>query len=174
MKIKNLTDLFSLKLKALYDMETKLVKALPKMAKAATDPELKQSFEDHLKETQGHVDRIEKAFSLIGLDRGKTDVAGISGIIEDAEWMIGQKLPPAAMDAALISSARYAEHYEMAGYLSAIAMADVLGYDDIVDLLGETLAEEKDADRILSEAAEGSILEQAMSSGSDEGEEDED
>ncbi|HEY9481259.1 MAG TPA: ferritin-like domain-containing protein [Candidatus Paceibacterota bacterium] len=162
MKLESLHDLFALKIMALYDIESEIVKALPKMAKAATDPDLRQSFLDHLEETRGHVERLEAVFSEIGMKPKKTKVMAIRGLVEDTQWLIKEEPSPAALDAGLIASARYVEHYEMAGYLSSVVWAKLLGYSEAAKLLQATLEEEKAADEKLAKAAEESINEKAL------------
>lgn len=152
MKNLKLADLLVLKLNALYDIEKALAKALPKLAKAASDPELKKGFEDHFKETVGHAERLEKAYELIGLKPKKLKVEGIRGIIVDGEWVIKNVMPAAARDANLIRAAQYAEHYEMAGYRGAISWANTLGLTDVVALLQQNLKEEMGADEKLEMA----------------------
>ncbi len=162
MKIETLRDLFVLKIMALYDMESELVKALPKMAKAAGDPELKQSFLDHLEETKEHVTRLEQVFKLIDLKPKKTKVEAIRGLVADAEWLIKQKPSQGLLDAVLISSARYVEHYEMAGYLTGIAWAELLDVPDAIKLFEATLEEERRSDMGLNEIAEEKINDRAL------------
>jgi ferritin-like metal-binding protein YciE len=173
MKLNSLNELFELKLKALYDIETQLVKALPKVAKNATDPDLKKSLEDHLAETKVHAQRLEDIFSMLEMKIAKTKVEAIRGLIADTEWSLDQDAAPAAMDALIIASARYVEHYEMAGYMTAVAWANALGYTEAAELLSATLAEEEAAEETLRSAAEGSINERALEEG-DTDEEDED
>jgi ferritin-like metal-binding protein YciE len=162
MKLESLHDLFALKIMALLDIESEIVKALPKMAKAASDPDLKQSFSDHLEETKGHVERLEAVFGELDLKPKKTKCEAIRGLVEDTEWLIKEKPTRAALDAGLIASARYVEHYEMAGYLSAVVWAKLLGYGEAAKLLQATLEEEKAADEKLAAAAEESINAKAM------------
>lgn len=151
-KIITPTDVFMLKLQALYDIEQQLEKALPKMAKAATDPELADGFMTHLEETKGHIDRLEQIFGMLDAKPKKTASEGIRGIIEDGTWVIQSDAPAAIKDSMLASAARYAEHYEMAGYLSAIEEAGYLEFTDAVDLLTATLSEEQIADTKLAAA----------------------
>jgi ferritin-like metal-binding protein YciE len=152
MKIETLLDLFTLKVMALYDIETQLVKALPKMAKAASDEDLSASFSEHLEETKGHVVRLEEIFEVLDMKPKKSKVEAIAGLIADTEWCIKEDPSPELLDALLIASARYVEHYEMGGYLSAIAWAEELGLDDAAALLNETLEEEQASDEKLAEA----------------------
>ncbi len=161
-KFNNLSDLLELKLKALYDIESEIIKALPKMAKAANNSELRTAFEEHLEETEGQKERLEKVFELLDLKPQKTKVEAIRGLVEDANWLTKQGMPPEALDASLVAAAQYVEHYEMAGYGSAIAWAREMGNDEIADLLTESLTEEEQADKKLSDLAESTINEAAM------------
>lgn len=158
-----LHDLLILKLKALYDVENELLKALPKMAKAAVDEDLKQGFEGHLVQTQEHVERLEKAFSLLNVKPAKTRVEAIRGLIEDANWVIKNLKNTQASDAALIAAAQYVEHYEIAGYGSATEWAELMGHEEVKALLGETLEEEKTTDEKLNALATSKINEEANS-----------
>ncbi len=150
-KYKNLPDMFTMKLQALYDIETHLVKALPKMAKAAMDPVLKAAFTDHLAETKEHVVRLQEAFAILGEKKKKLTVDAIRGLTADAGWCIAHVEKGNALDAALIGAARYVEHYEMAGYLAALEWSDILEQKPVMALLEKTLAEEEGADDILAE-----------------------
>jgi ferritin-like metal-binding protein YciE len=162
MKLNTLNDLLVLKLKALYDIETQLVKALPKMAKAATDPDLKKGFEQHLKETKNQAVRLEKVFKLLKLKPGKTKVEAIRGLVADTEWIIKKKPSKLALDAMLIASSSYVEHYEMAGYMTASDWAETLGFPEVALVLRETLKEEEVTADKLSMLAEKKIDERAM------------
>jgi len=172
---KTLHDAFLDELRDVYDAEKQLVKALPKLAKAATSDELRSAFEAHLEETRGHVSRLEEVFS--GLDekaRGK-HCDGIAGIIEEGKNMMEEDLDEDAMDAGLIASGQRAEHYEMAAYGTLIAWARAMGHTEAVGLLEQTLEEEKAADEKLTEIAESGINEAAAATAhpEDEGEEEE-
>ena len=145
-KINTSNEAFVTKLQALYDIEGALVKALPKLEKAASDPNLKEGFRLHLSETENHVERLEQIFEILDSSPKKLKCEGIRGIIEDGEWVIKSSAPVPIKDAMIASAARYAEHYEMAGYLSAIDHAEMLGLNDAVALLQETLKEEEAAD----------------------------
>ncbi len=157
MKIETLRDLFMLKIMSLYDIETTITKALPKVIKAATDPELKESLITHLRETETHVERLEKIFEMLEMKPKKTKVEAIRGLVADTEWIIGEDPSADLLDALLIASARYVEHYEMAGYMTAIAWANLLDMEDAGELLEATLEEETNAESILAEAAESKI-----------------
>jgi len=149
-KIKNGEEAFQMKLEALYDIENELVKALPQMEKAAKNPELKEGFRAHLEETRGHILRLEEAFKILEVKPKKLKVDGIRGIISDGKWVIDCDAPAATKDIMLAGAARYAEHYEMAGYLTAIEEAKACGQEEITDILSETLDEEEVADEKLS------------------------
>ncbi len=148
-----LEDLLAQEIKDLYSAETQLVKALPKMAKAASDPELRTGFETHLKETKVHVDRLEKIAGMLDITpRGKSCKA-MKGLIEEGSEVIHENGEPAVRDLALIVAAQKVEHYEIAGYGSARTFAQMLGRDDAVELLQLTLEEEGATDKKLTEAS---------------------
>lgn len=153
MKNETLNDLFLLKIKALYDIEQQLIKALPKMAKNAQHPDLKQAFKDHLEETKEQAKRLEKIFDLLGVRPQKTLVEAIRGLVKDAQWLITHVKNKLARDASLISAAQYVEHYEMAGYGTAKEWAKDLGLTEAEQLLDETLKEEIAADEKLNSIA---------------------
>jgi ferritin-like metal-binding protein YciE len=156
MEMDTLKDLYVGELKDLYSAEKQLVKALPKMAKAAKDKQLQQAFRNHLKETEQHVTRIEQICQKLGVSpRGKKCV-GMEGLIEEGNEMINEANPE-ALDAGLISKAQHVEHYEMAGYGTVRTYALQLGYDTQAQLLQQTLDEEGKADHLLSELAEAGI-----------------
>ena len=147
-----LHDAFIDELRDTYDAEKQLTKALPKLAKAASSPDLRAAFETHLEETKGHVDRLEEVFaSLDEKVRGK-HCDGIAGIIEEGKSILEEDFDEAAMDACLIAAGQRAEHYEMAAYGTLVAWAKVMGHDKAADLLQQTLDEEKAADTKLSSA----------------------
>jgi ferritin-like metal-binding protein YciE len=157
----NLHDLLIVKAKALYDIEQQIVKALPKMTDAATDPDLKQSFQDHLRETEGQVKRLEEIFNHLDVAPAAETSDSIRGLVSDAEWCIDNIQAGPALDAALVASAQYVEHLEMAGYGSASEWAKTMGHEEIHKLLESTLAEEKAADQKLSDLAMSKINEAA-------------
>ena len=157
MKLKTLQDLFVHELKDLYSAETQLVKALPKMAKAATHEELKAGFEEHLEQTKNHVARLEEI-----AEAGEFKLAGhkckaMEGLIEEGSELISEDADDAVRDAGLIGAAQRVEHYEIAAYGTARALATRLGYDEAAELLGETLEEERATDEKLTELAESAI-----------------
>ncbi|HUQ50169.1 MAG TPA: ferritin-like domain-containing protein [Terriglobales bacterium] len=154
MKMESLQELYVQGLKDLYSAEKQLVKALPKMAKAATSNELRKGFQDHLKETEGQVQRLEEIFAELGASpRGKKCV-GMEGLIEEGKELMEEDLDPEVLDAGLIAAAQHVEHYEIAGYGCARTYAELLGYEDAAKLLQESLDEEKAADEKLSGLAE--------------------
>ena len=161
-KIATLDDALVIKLKSLYDIEAELVKALPKMAKAATDPDLKKGFTDHLKETKNHVTRLDDAFKAIGIKAGKVKVEAIRGFVKDADWIVKQKPEKRVLDAQLIAAASYVEHYEIAGYIAAHRWSVELGLNNVADLLEATLAEEDAAAEKLATLGEQKVDEAAM------------
>jgi ferritin-like metal-binding protein YciE len=150
---KTLEDLFLDTLKDIYFAEKQILKALPKMAKAAEDSQLKAGFEEHREQTEGHVERLEQIFEMLGqTPRGKTCEA-ILGIIEEGKTIMDDYKGSAALDAGLISSAQAVEHYEMARYGTLKAWAKQLGRNDAVKLLEATYREESETDKKLTQIA---------------------
>lgn len=164
-KFENLNDLLVLKLQALYDVESELIKALPKMAKNATHPDLKEAFTMHLEETKNHKARLEDAFKALGVKAKKTTSAAIRGLIQDAGWIFEQTISREAKDALMIAAAQYVEHYEMAGYGSAAAWAEELDAGEVAGLLKDTLKEEEAADEKLGSLATGGLNAEAAEGG---------
>lgn len=157
MKMENLRDLFVHELKDIYSAETQILKALPKMAKAAHSEKLQNSFNAHLEQTKGQVERLEKIFKNLGeKPTGKT-CKGMQGLIEEGEEMIKEKGDPEVIDAGLISAAQRVEHYEIAAYGCVRTYARMLGERDAEQLLQQTLDEEEATDRKLTDLAESSI-----------------
>ena len=157
MKIKNLEDLFLAELRDIFDAEKQLVKALPKMAKAASAEELSAGFEEHLGQTRNHLARREKVFEMIGQKaRGKTCEA-MKGLIEEGKELLDEDAEPAAKDAGLIAAAQKVEHYEIATYGCLVTWARQMGQNQCADLLHQTLDEEKATDRKLTQLAESMI-----------------
>ena len=162
-----LKELYIDELKDLYSAENQLVKALPKMAKAASSEELREGFEKHLEQTRGHVQRLEKIFQTLGESpKGKT-CKGMQGLIGEGSEAAEEDYEGSVMDAALIGAAQRVEHYEIAGYGTVRSMAKTLGADDQVSVLEETLEEEKETDEKLTELAE-QINTQANESGNEQ------
>ena len=157
MKLETLRDLLVEQLQDLYDAEKRITKALPKMAKAATSTELKAAFEKHLGETEGQVERLEKAFEAMG-EKPKTKTCkAMQGLIAEGEETIKEDAEAEVKDAALIAAAQRVEHYEMAAYGTVSAYAKLLNEKTVLKLLQETLAEEKATDEALTELAESTI-----------------
>jgi len=157
MKLNTLEDLFHHELKDLYSAETQLVKALPKMAKAATHEDLKAGFEEHLEQTKGHVKRLEKIAKSLDLVLTGHKCKAMEGLVAEGGELISDDAEDTVRDAGLIGAAQRVEHYEIAAYGTARALAKCLGHDDAVELLSETLEEEKEADQNLTELAESAI-----------------
>ncbi len=159
--LNSLNDLLIDQLKDLYNAESQLTKALPKMAKAATNPELRQAFEKHLTQTEEHVRRLEQVFeSLDQAPKGKT-CAAMKGLIEEGGETIKEKAEANVKDAALIASAQRVEHYEIAAYGTVRAYALQLGHKSAAALLDRTLQEEGDTDKLLTRIAESHINQMA-------------
>lgn len=168
-----LKELYIDELKDLYSAETQLLKALPKMAKAASSDELRRGFEEHLEQTRGHVERLEKVFKTLGESpKGKT-CKGMQGLIQEGAEVMDEDFEGSLMDAALIGAAQRVEHYEIAAYGTVCAFAKELGESDQAMLLNETLDEEKETDEKLAELAE-QINTQANEGEGNEGDEEED
>jgi ferritin-like metal-binding protein YciE len=159
--IKSLDDLFVHTLRDIYYAEKQITKALPEMIDKATNPELKQGFQKHLKETEGHIKRLEQVFELHGVTAKGVDCPAIDGIIEEAEEIAGDIDDREVMDAALIAAAQAVEHYEITRYGTLIAWAEELGRSDCAVLLKQNLAEEKATDKKLTEMAEQRVNLQA-------------
>jgi ferritin-like metal-binding protein YciE len=164
MKIETMEDLFLEQVEDLYDAEKRLVKALPKMAEAATSLSLRQAFESHLIETEGHVSRLENIFRTLGQDPKAQTCDAMKGLISEGEDMVSDTEPSALRDAGLIASANRVEHYEMAAYGSARTFAQTLGLAEAASLLEQTLQEEKKADQKLTQLAETMINDEALRS----------
>jgi ferritin-like metal-binding protein YciE len=152
MKIENMHDLFVAQIEDLYDAEQRLVKALPKMAEASSGP-LRQAIESHLQETRGQVQRLERIFTLIGVKAKGETCDGMKGLISEGEHAISNTEQSPLRDAAIIAAANRVEHYEIAAYGSARAFAENLGLKEPVQLLQQTLGEEKRADQKLTSLA---------------------
>jgi ferritin-like metal-binding protein YciE len=161
MTVKTLNDLFVETLKDLYYVEKKLVKTLPKLAKKASSPELKQAMEDHLEETETHVQRLEQVFEMLNQRASAKTCEALEGLIREADEVTGEIEDDQTMDAALISSAQTVEHYEIARYGTLACWAAEIGNTDIAELLEQTLEEEKAADEKLSMIAEDQINQRA-------------
>jgi len=153
MDMESLKDLFIEELKDLYSAENQILKALPKMIRKATSPDLKSGFEQHLKETQVHVERLEKIFQELEQSPKGKKCKGMEGVIADGKELMEEEAEPEVMDAGLIGAAQHVEHYEMAGYGCVRTYAELLGHNDFAKLLQKTLDEERATDEKLTELA---------------------
>jgi len=154
MKLDSLKQLFVHELSDLSDAEEQLIKALPKMSKAASSPELQRAFEGHLSQTKEQSQRLQRVFNNLGEKPKRMTCKGMKGLIEEADELIKGGGDPAVMDAGLIAAAQRVEHYEIAGYGCARTYAELLGEAESVELLQTTLSEEREADETLTELAE--------------------
>jgi len=162
MKAESLKQLFHDQLRDLYDAETRITMALPKMEQAATNPQLKAAFQKHLGETQQQVQRLEQVFQSIGeAPTGKTCKA-MQGLVAEGDETLTEYDDPSVTDAALIAAAQRVEHYEIAGYGTVMAYAKILGDQNALGLLQQTLAEEKKTDESLTTLAESMVNLQAV------------
>ena len=156
-KMKSLDDLYLKELKDLYSAENQILKALPKMAKAASSPDLKKAFQEHLEQTRVHVERLEEIFDKLDSSRKGKKCKAIEGLIEEGKEIMGEDAEPSVLDAALIAAAQKVEHYEMAGYGCVRTYARLLGREDEADILQQTLDEEGETDKKLTQLAESHI-----------------
>lgn len=157
MATKTLNDLFYETLKDIYYAERKIVKALPKMQRAAQSPELKAAFEKHKEETEGQIERLQQCFELFGKRAVGKTCAAIEGILEEGEEIMDDFKGSPALDAGLLAAAQAVEHYEITRYGTLKTWATQLGHDDIANLLEETLSEESATDEALSQLAESAV-----------------
>src|SRR4051794_20216957 len=163
--MKNLHELFVDQLKDVYSAEKQLIRALPRMAKAAGAAALRQAFEDHLAVTKQQVERLDSVFEQVGARPGRKRCAAMEGLVQEGQELIGQAPPPGVLDAGLIAAAQRAEHYEIAAYGTLRSFAQTLGHQDAVKLLEQTLKEEEATDQLLSELAEGGVNRDAVTPG---------
>lgn len=150
----SLRALYLNELKDLYNAETQLVKALPKMAKGSSNAELRQGFEEHLRQTSEHVSRLEQIFEMLGEKPAGKKCVGMEGIVKQGAETLAKDYEGALRDAAIIGAAQRVEHYEIAGYGTVKAFAELLGENEHVSLLEQTLEEEKQTDEKLTQLAE--------------------
>jgi ferritin-like metal-binding protein YciE len=169
MEMNRLKHLYIEELRDLYSAETQLVKALPKMANAASSEDLRAGFEQHLGQTKEHVARLEKVFKALGESAKGKKCKGMEGLIKEGSELIEEDLAPEELDAGLISAAQRVEHYEIAGYGCVSTYAKLLGEDEAASLLRLTLEEEKETDEKLTQLAGSINLEAAESVESEEG-----
>ena len=167
MKLQTLQDLLHHELKDLYSAENQLVKALPKMAKAAKNAELTAGFEEHLEQTKGHAERLEKIAEALGVKLGGHKCKAMEGLIEEGSELIAEDAEDSVRDAGLIGAAQRVEHYEIAGYGTAKALAEKLGHEDVAGLLDLTLQEEKETDAKLTALAESAVNVEAQATPKD-------
>lgn len=163
-KIESLHDLFVKELRDVYHAEKQITKSLPKMAKNAESEDLRMAFEDHLEETRRQVERLEQVFESLDERARAQRCAGMEGIIEESEELLGELDGP-VNDAALVAAAQKVEHYEMAAYGTLETYARTLGLDQAAELLRETLEEEKATDKRLTQLAESNLNEHALTGG---------
>jgi ferritin-like metal-binding protein YciE len=169
MKLNSLKELYIDGLRDIYNAENQLVKALPKMAKAATSEKLRAGFEEHLEQTKGHVQRIEQIFTFLNEKPTGKKCKGMEGLIEEGKDMIdGEEFEGESLDAGLISAAQRVEHYEMAAYGCVRTYANLLGETHAAELLEETLKEEKETDQKLTKLAEEINIEASEKGGEEE------
>lgn len=172
MKLKTIQDLYIEELQDLYSAETQLVKALPKVADECTNDELRSAIEDHLEQTKEHVERLEQVFEGLDANPKGKKCFGMEGLIKEAQETLDEEMSEDVKDAAIIASCQRAEHYEIAVYGTVCTFAKLLGREDDLDLLGQTLDEEKEADETLTDIAENTInVEAAEGEGEEEQEE---
>lgn len=170
MKLDTLKKLYVEELRDIYNAENQLIKALPKMAKGAASAELKQAFEDHLEQTKEHVERLDEIFGRLGeKPTGKTCKA-MKGLVEEGSEMLEEDGEESVIDAGLIGAAQRVEHYEIAAYGTVRTFANLLGEEEAADLLQQTLDEEKETDKQLSELAEEIVNQEALSGDEEEAE----
>jgi len=162
MQLQSLNDVLQHQLDDLMSAEQQLVKALPKMAQAASHDELRSAFDQHLEETRGHVMRLETIFAGLGAEPSGERCKAMEGLIAEGEEVIATTGDPAAKDAALIAAAQRVEHYEIAAYGTAKTLAGELDNGDAQDLLDQTLDEEAKADKLLTKIATGGMLRQGV------------
>jgi ferritin-like metal-binding protein YciE len=168
MEVDTLEKLFHDMLKDIYHAEKQLVRALPKMAKAASNEELSRAFTEHLRQTEKQVDRLEKVFKEIGKTPQAKKCVGMEGLIEEGKELMNEDIEEEVLDAGLIVAAQKVEHYEIATYGSLRTYAQILGKERAVKLLEETLREETETDKRLTQIAESSINIEAVNADEEE------
>ncbi|MET1046429.1 MAG: ferritin-like domain-containing protein [Hyphomicrobium sp.] len=161
MKIENLEDLFNHTLEDIYFAESKLIKALPKMAKASDSPALAKAFMSHLEETKEHVARLDEVFKKLGRKAKATECPAIKGILEEGDELMSEIKDADTRDAAMIAAGQAAEHYEITRYGTLVSWAKLLGHKDVATILEKTLKEEYAADDKLTKLAESKLNKEA-------------
>ena len=172
-KVTTLEDLLVDELKDLFDAENQLTKALPKMAKAATADELKTAFQEHLEVTKQQVERLRQAFDVLGKPARGKKCEAMKGLITEGQQLMSEDIEPEILDAGLIGAAQKVEHYEIAGYGTAMEIAERLGHKEVSQLLSQTLKEEEETDQKLTEIAKKVVNVRAASVGMEESEQEE-
>jgi ferritin-like metal-binding protein YciE len=166
--METLKELFEETLKDVYFAEKQIIKALPKMARKTKLPELKAAFEEHVEQTKGQVERLDQVFKLLGKKSSGKECPALLGLVEEAEEIMSEAKDPDVLNAGLIGAAQAVEHYEIARYGTLVAWARQLGMTEAVQLLEETLEEEKVTDQKLTQLALGGINQEAEDEGDDE------
>lgn len=164
MPVKTVADLFLHELSDTYSAEKQMTRSLPKMARAASDPQLSQAFLDHLEETRGQVERIDEVVELLNLKLKRIKCAAMEGLVEEGKDLIDEIDKGAVLDVALIGAAQKVEHYEIASYNTLITLATKLGYKPVLPLLKASLAEEQATDEKLGKLGQAAAIENATDS----------
>jgi ferritin-like metal-binding protein YciE len=165
MPVKSVQDLFVQELRDIYHAERQITKALPRMVKAASSPELKQAFELHLEQTRGQIDRLDQVFEQLDLPKRAKKCEAMEGLLEEARSTMEEIEDEGVLDVGMIIGAQKVEHYEIAGYGSLVALARQLGHENVASLLAETLDEEKETDQKLNQIALSLVNPQAAEDG---------
>jgi len=174
MSVATAEELFVDELKDIYSAEKQAVKAFPKLAKAVQSEELKQAMQDHLEQTKGQVERLDRIFEILEERSSGKTCAGMKGLVEEAQSQVEEIEKGPVLDCAMIGALQRIEHYEIAAYGTAATLAEAMGHDEVKELLGETLEEEKKTDERLTEVAQSVNSEALSESGEDEGSDEED
>lgn len=162
MKLENLRDLMVDELRDLYDAEQQIIDALPKMAKAASSDDLRQTFEEHLQQTKNHKRNLEQVFDQLGEKRSRKECVGMKGLIKEGQKLMKEKADQEVLDAGLIAVAQKVEHYEIAGYGTARTYANMLGENQVARTLQQILDEEGETDKKLTRLAESKVNVEAI------------
>ncbi len=173
--MKNLTKILIEQLQDLYSAEAQLIEALPELAKAASNPELSQAFKEHLKETSEHQARLDRVAELLGCDLEGHDCEAMRGLVEEGSEIVSKPYSNESLrDILLVAAAQRVEHYEIAGYGNAIALASFLGQDEVAEILAETIGEESECDERLTRLCERKLFELCLYEDQEDDDEDED
>jgi ferritin-like metal-binding protein YciE len=162
MKLNSLQDLFLDQLKDIYSAEKQITQSMPKMAKAAQHPEVRQAFEKHAEESKQQLERLNQVFEKMGATPGRKKCLGMEGLIKEAEEFMAENPGPAVIDAGLIANAQRFEHYEIAAYGTVRTFAETLGNREVLSMLQQTLDEERRADQLLTKIAVGGVNKEAQ------------